>query len=133
MLVGGRSAVTQQVTGAALTDSNATSAASGSTLISNATTTGRSRELVSGADAKFSVDRVGFTRSSNSVTDLIANTTLSLTAADPNVTATVSVNHSATAAQAAVQAYVRLGRSDDRAGRCPRAGTREGDAGNGRF
>ncbi len=70
------------------------------------TSTGRARELVQGADAKFSVDGVAFTRSSNTVSDVIANTTLNLTAADPNVTATVSVALDATAAQTAVQNYV---------------------------
>lgn len=70
------------------------------------TSTGRARELVQGADAKFSVDGVAFTRSSNSVSDVIANTTLSLTAADPNVTATVNVALDSTAAQTAVQNYV---------------------------
>ncbi|MDQ2889585.1 MAG: flagellar filament capping protein FliD [Gemmatimonadota bacterium] len=68
--------------------------------------TGRSRELATGADAKFSVDGVAFTRSSNAVSDVIANTTMNLTAADPNVTATVTVALSSTAAQTAVQNYV---------------------------
>ena len=72
----------------------------------NATSTGRARELVAGADAKFSVDGVAFTRASNTVSDVIANTTLTLTAADPNVTATVSVALSTDAAQTAVQNYV---------------------------
>ena len=70
------------------------------------TATGRARELVAGSDAKFSVDGVAFTRSSNTVSDVIASTTLTLTAADPNVTATVSVARSTTAAQTAVQNYV---------------------------
>jgi flagellar hook-associated protein 2 len=68
--------------------------------------TGRARELVAGADAKFTVDGVAFTRSSNTVADVIANTTLTLTAADPNVTANVSVAISTSAAQSAVQNYV---------------------------
>lgn len=70
------------------------------------TSTGRARELVAGADATFSVDGVAFTRSSNTVSDVIANTTLSLTAADPNVTANVTVALSTDAAQTAVQNYV---------------------------
>jgi len=70
------------------------------------TSTGRARELVSGADAKFTVDGVAFTRSSNSVSDVIANTTLNLTAADPNTTATVAVSLSTSAATTAVQNYV---------------------------
>lgn len=70
------------------------------------TSTGRARELVTGMDAKFSVDGVAFTRSSNTVSDVIANTTLTLTAADPNVTANVSVALSTSAAQSAVQNYV---------------------------
>lgn len=69
-------------------------------------TTGRSRELVAGTDAKFTVDGVAFTRSSNTVSDVIANTTLTLTAADPNTTATVSVALSTSAATSAVQNYV---------------------------
>lgn len=68
--------------------------------------TGRARELVQGSDAKFSVDGVSFTRSSNSVSDVIANTTLTLTSADPNVTATVNVALDSGAAQTAVQNYV---------------------------
>jgi flagellar hook-associated protein 2 len=70
------------------------------------TSTGRARELVAGTDAKFSVDGVAFTRASNTVSDVIAGTTLSLTAADPNVTANVNVSISTSAAQAAVQNYV---------------------------
>lgn len=68
--------------------------------------TGRARELVVGADAKFSVDGVAFTRSSNTVSDVIANTTLTLTAADPNTVANVSVSLSSSAATSAVQNYV---------------------------
>lgn len=70
------------------------------------TSTGRARELVSGADAKFTVDGVAFTRASNTVSDVIANTTLSLTAADPNTTATVGVSLSTSSATTAVQNYV---------------------------
>jgi flagellar hook-associated protein 2 len=70
------------------------------------TSTGRARELVSGADAKFSVDGVAFTRSSNTVSDVIANTTLTLTAADPNTIANVNVSLSSSAATSAVQNYV---------------------------
>lgn len=68
--------------------------------------TGRARELVAGADAKFSVDGVAFTRSSNTVSDVIASTTLTLSAADPALTATVTVARSTAAAQTAVQNYV---------------------------
>ena len=68
--------------------------------------TGRSRELVAGADAKFSVDGAAFTRSSNTVSDVIASATLTLTAADPNVTANVSISLSSSTAQSAVQSYV---------------------------
>lgn len=70
------------------------------------TTTGRARELVAGADAKFTVDGVAFTRSSNTVSDVIADTTLTLTAADPNTTANVTIDRSEKDAQAAVQSYV---------------------------
>lgn len=71
-----------------------------------AATTGRSRELVSGADARFTVDGVAFTRPSNTVSDVLADTTLTLMAADPSATATVTVERSASAAQASVQGYV---------------------------
>jgi len=71
-----------------------------------ATTVGRARELVAGADARFSVDGVTYTRASNTVSDVIANTTLTLTGADPNTTATVNIARDATSAQAGVQAYV---------------------------
>ncbi|MEO7041764.1 MAG: flagellar filament capping protein FliD [Gemmatimonadaceae bacterium] len=70
------------------------------------TSTGRARELVAGADAKFTVDGVAFTRASNTVSDVIANTTLNLTAADPNTIATVGVSLSTSAATTAVQNYV---------------------------
>src|SRR6185437_13830198 len=70
------------------------------------TSTGRARELVSGADAKFSVDGVAFTRTSNTVSDVIANTTLTLTAADPNTIANANVSLSSSAATSAVQNYV---------------------------
>lgn len=70
------------------------------------TSTGRARELVTGADAKFTVDGVAFTRASNTVSDVIANTTLNLGAADPNVTANVDVSISTSAATGAVQNYV---------------------------
>lgn len=67
---------------------------------------GRARQLVSGADARFSVDGVTFTRSANTVTDVIAGTTLTLTAADPSLTASVTVERSTQLAQQAVQGYV---------------------------
>jgi flagellar hook-associated protein 2 len=70
------------------------------------TSMGHARELVVGTDAKFSVDGVAFTRASNTVSDVIANTTLNLMAADPNVTANVSVAISTSAASSAVQNYV---------------------------
>lgn len=69
-------------------------------------TAGRARELVAGTDARLSVDGVAFTRSSNTVTDVIDNVTLNLTAADSSTTATVTVNRDASAAQASVQSYV---------------------------
>lgn len=68
--------------------------------------TGRSRELVVGTDARFTVDGVAFTRPSNTVTDAIADTTLTLMAADPTVTANITVDRSASVAQSAVQVYV---------------------------
>lgn len=71
-----------------------------------AVSTGRSRQLVQGTDAKFSVDGVAFTRSSNTVGDVIANTTLTLTAADPNATATITISHDQNAAQQSMQAFV---------------------------
>jgi flagellar hook-associated protein 2 len=71
-----------------------------------ATTTGRARQLVAGADARFTVDGVAFTRASNTVSDVIGNTTLTLSAADPTVTATVTVDRAGNTAQTAVQSYV---------------------------
>lgn len=70
------------------------------------TTTGRARQLVAGADARFTVDGVAFTRASNTVADVIANATLTLTAADPATTANVTIDRSAKDAQSAVQSYV---------------------------
>jgi len=69
-------------------------------------TAGRSRQLVAGADAKFSIDGVQFTRASNTITDVIANTTLSLTGADPSSTAIITIDRSAQSAQAAMQGFV---------------------------
>ncbi|MGI8507759.1 MAG: flagellar filament capping protein FliD [Gemmatimonadaceae bacterium] len=72
----------------------------------SASSTGRSRELVAGADAQFTVDGVAFTRPTNTVTDAIADTTLTLMAADPTVTANITVERSASIAQSAVQGYI---------------------------
>lgn len=69
-------------------------------------TAGRARQLVAGSDARLSVDGVTFTRSTNTVTDVIANASLSLLAADATATSTVTIGRSADAAQSAVQAYV---------------------------
>lgn len=71
-----------------------------------ATSTGRARQLVAGADARFTVDGVAFTRSNNTVSDVISNATLTLAAADPTVTANVTIDRSAQTAQTAVQSYV---------------------------
>lgn len=72
----------------------------------NAVTPGRARELVAGADALLSVDGVSFTRPSNTVNDVISGTTLTLSAADPTVTANVTVQRSTSDAKDAVQQYV---------------------------
>ncbi|MGI8547859.1 MAG: flagellar filament capping protein FliD [Gemmatimonadaceae bacterium] len=72
----------------------------------DAANTGRSRELVSGADARFTLDGVAFTRASNTVLDVLADTALTLTAADPTAMATVTVERSASAAQGTMQSYV---------------------------
>lgn len=69
-------------------------------------TAGRVRELVTGADARLSVDGVTFTRSSNTVSDVIPDATLTLTTADPTVTANVTIDRSTSLAQSAVQSYV---------------------------
>lgn len=69
-------------------------------------TTGRARELVAGTDARFTVDGVAFTRPSNTVTDVVADTTLTLMAADPTLTATVNIERSASTGQGAVQGYI---------------------------
>lgn len=70
------------------------------------TTAGRARQLVAGADAKFSIDGVSYTRTTNSVSDVIANTTLTLTNADPTVTNVVTIGRSEDQAQQAVQSFV---------------------------
>ena len=70
------------------------------------TTAGRARTLAAGTDASFTIDGVAFTRSSNTVTDAIDGTTLTLMSADPTITANVSVDRSADTVRGTVQGYV---------------------------
>ncbi len=63
-------------------------------------------QLVQGRDAQFTVDGVPMKRSSNTVTDVIANLSISLLEADPNTTATVVVERSTALSQSAMQSFV---------------------------
>jgi flagellar hook-associated protein 2 len=59
-----------------------------------------------GVDAKFTIDGVAFTRSSNTVGDAIAGVTLTLTAAELGRTATVGIERQPVAAKGAATAFV---------------------------
>ncbi|HEY3934438.1 MAG TPA: flagellar filament capping protein FliD [Gemmatimonadales bacterium] len=65
-----------------------------------------SAKLVKGADANFSIDTIGFTRSSNTVTDAIDGVTLNLTGAEAGATTQVTVSRDETTAATAVQGFV---------------------------
>jgi flagellar hook-associated protein 2 len=63
-------------------------------------------QLVAGRDAEFTVDGVTMTRSTNTVSDVIANMTLTFLNADPSLTATVVVERSPSIAQSTLQNFV---------------------------
>ncbi|MEO7085063.1 MAG: flagellar filament capping protein FliD, partial [Gemmatimonadaceae bacterium] len=69
-------------------------------------TTGYDRELTHGADAVVRVDGTLITRSTNTITDAIPGATLSLLAAEPGTTATVTIARDTNAMVTATQAFV---------------------------
>ena len=66
---------------------------------------GRSRELQQARDAVIRVDGQEYTRSSNSITDAIAGTTLSLQTAEPGTTIDVSIERDIEGGLATVQKF----------------------------
>ena len=81
----------------------------GSLGASTVETAGRARELQAGRDAIIRVDGAEFVRSTNNITDAIANVTLSLTAAEVGTTVELSIDRdvdgAADAAKKLVDAY----------------------------
>jgi flagellar hook-associated protein 2 len=92
-------------TGMTLADTTGT-ALQGLGFLSAPTTLNAAAILVAGASAEFSVDGVAFTSTSNVVTTAIEGVTLTLTSAEQGAATTVTVNRSASDAQAAMQAFV---------------------------
>ena len=66
-------------------------------------TEGFDRVLTEGSDARVRVDGALFTRSSNSITDIIPNVTLNLSAAEAGTTVDLTLSRDVTAASKAVQ------------------------------
>ncbi len=62
--------------------------------------------IVEGKDAIFSLDGVEIVRSSNIVTDVIANMTITLSEADPTTTVSVQVERSLAYAESAINSFV---------------------------
>lgn len=70
------------------------------------TTAGRNRVVTAGTDAQVEIDGSFITSSTNSITGVVPGIALSLTAADPLTTSTITVDRDADAAVAAVQKLV---------------------------
>jgi flagellar hook-associated protein 2 len=66
-------------------------------------TTGYDRVLVQGSDARFSIDGELFTRSSNTISDVIPNVTLNLSAAEAGTTVDLTLARDVAGASTAVQ------------------------------
>ncbi len=69
-------------------------------------TEGRSMQIEAGRDASFTVDGMQFTRSSNTVTDVVSGVTLNLKSADPNVTITANINRDTSSLQSLVNKFI---------------------------
>ncbi len=67
---------------------------------------GRDMELVSGQDALVEVDGATYTRSSNSIGDLIAGVTLNLVSADTSTTVTLSIDRDIDGLKEKIQSFV---------------------------
>jgi len=107
-LVGGKIVLTDATGGdsqlsVALT---ATHAAGGSVTLGRMTTAtvGRARELVTGTDAKLTIDGVAITRPSNTITDAISGVTLNLLQAESGTTIDLTVARDGELIRGAVQA-----------------------------
>jgi flagellar hook-associated protein 2 len=70
------------------------------------TVAGRARTISAGADAQLEVNGSYLTRTTNSVSDVVAGVTFALASADPNTTVTVAVARDIDASVAAVTAMV---------------------------
>lgn len=79
--------------------SNTTGASNGITITTNTTTLNFATTLQAAQNASFTVDGLAYTRSSNSVTDVISGVTLNLNAADALKTTTLTVNRDTTKIQ----------------------------------
>lgn len=62
--------------------------------------------IVTGQDAHFSIDGVSMVRSSNTISDVIANFSMTLTEADPSTVVQVSVERSVSYAEGAIGKFV---------------------------
>lgn len=86
--------------------SDTTGTANGVTITANDTTLTFPTTLQAATDASFSVDGLTYTRSSNSVSDVITGVTLNLKAQDPAKTVTLNVNRDTTSIQKKITALV---------------------------
>jgi flagellar hook-associated protein 2 len=84
----------------------ATHAAGGSVSLGRMSTftTGRSRELVAGTDAKVTIDGVALARPTNTITDAISGVTLNLLQAEPGTAIDLTVARDGAAIRSSVQA-----------------------------
>ncbi|RME00150.1 MAG: flagellar hook protein [Calditrichaeota bacterium] len=67
---------------------------------------GRDMELVSGQDAQVEVDGATYTRSSNSITDLITGVTLDLVSANTSTTVTLNISRDVSAVKDKIKSFV---------------------------
>ncbi|MBI5468105.1 MAG: flagellar filament capping protein FliD [Deltaproteobacteria bacterium] len=86
--------------------SNTTGAANGVTITANNTTLTFPTTMQAATDASFSVDGLTYTRSTNSVSDVITGVTLDLKAEDPAKTVTLTVNRDTASVQKKLTALV---------------------------
>lgn len=86
--------------------SDTTGTANGVTITVNDTTLTFPTTLQAATDASFSVDGLTYTRSTNSVSDVITGVTLNLKAQDPAKTVTLNVNRDTTSVQKKITALV---------------------------
>ena len=71
------------------------------------TTTGRARELVTGSDAKVTIDGVALTRPTNTITDAISGVTVNLLQAEPGTTVNLTVGRDNASIRGSVEAVAK--------------------------